>query len=81
MALQVPLLKKCWPIIKSNFIQLCHDFHGGKVSLQNIHGSLITLVPKKLSPERVNDFRSISLTNTYLICHQINSKQVPSTDH
>ena len=47
-------------------MQLCTDFHQGSVSLENINGSFITLVPKKSSPETVNDFRPISLTNTCL---------------
>jgi retron-type reverse transcriptase len=59
-------LKKCWHIVKKEFIQLCNDFHAGKGQLQSINGSYITLVPKKNSPESVNDFRPISLTNTCL---------------
>ena len=55
-------VKKCWHIIKKDFIQLCKDFHAGQVSLQSINGSFITLNP----PESVNDFRPISLTNTCL---------------
>jgi hypothetical protein len=59
-------LKKCWHIVKKDFIQLCNDFHAGKGQLQSINGSYITLFPKKNSPESVNDFRPISLTNTCL---------------
>jgi hypothetical protein len=59
-------VKKCWPIIKSDFIQLCTNFHQGQTSLQSINGSYITLIPKKNSPETVNDFCPISLTNTCL---------------
>ena len=59
-------IKRCWSVIQSDFKQLCADFHDGKISLENINGSFITLVPKKQSPETVNDFRPISLTNTSL---------------
>ena len=31
--------------------------------LDNINSSFITLIPKKLSPEEVGDYRSISLTS------------------
>jgi hypothetical protein len=57
-------LKKCWHIVKKDFIQLCHDFHAGKGNIQSINGSFITLVPKNFFPESINDFRPISLTNT-----------------
>jgi retron-type reverse transcriptase len=56
-------LKKCWPIVKQQFFDLAADFHEGSLNLQNINGSYITLVPKVQSPETVNDFRPISLTN------------------
>jgi retron-type reverse transcriptase len=59
-------LKKCWHIVKDQFYKLAHDFHGGNLSLQNINGSYITLVPKDNSPEGVNDYRPISLTNACL---------------
>jgi hypothetical protein len=51
---------------KDDLVTLCNDFHFGKVSLQSINGSYITLIPKKNNPETVNDFRPISLTNTCL---------------
>jgi hypothetical protein len=56
-------LKKCWPIIKQQFLDLVTEFHEGTLNLQNINVSYITLVPKVQSPETVNDFRPISLTN------------------
>jgi hypothetical protein len=59
-------LKKCWHILKHDFLKLCDDFHAGNGQLQSINGSYITLVPKKHSLESVNDFRPISLTNTSL---------------
>jgi hypothetical protein len=45
---------------------LCHEYFFGEAKLQIINGSYITLVPKKINPETVNDFRPISLTNTCL---------------
>lgn len=59
-------VKRCWSIINQDFLQLFQDFYDGKITISNINGSLITLIPKKLSPEGPNDFRSISLTNTCL---------------
>jgi hypothetical protein len=59
-------LKRCWPIIKKDFLKLIQDFHEGSLQLQNINESYITLVPKVHSPESVNGYRPISLTNACL---------------
>ena len=55
--------KKCWPIIKHDFYNLCQEFYDGNVCLQSINGSYITLIPKIDGPSKVNDFRPISLLN------------------
>jgi hypothetical protein len=49
-------MKKCWHIIKDDFLQLCNEFFNGKTSSESINGYFITMIPKKLSPENVNDF-------------------------
>jgi hypothetical protein len=59
-------LKKCWQFVKSDFYALCSAFFQGQVNLKCINSSYITLVPKKDSPEIVNDFRPISLMNISL---------------
>ena len=66
MDLMGSLSRKCWPVIEKDFLKLIQDFYDGKLSLENINGSLITLIPKMLSPEGPEDFRPISLTNTCL---------------
>jgi mannosylglycoprotein endo-beta-mannosidase len=59
-------LKKCWPIIQTEFYRLAKGFHVGTLKLENIDGSFITLIPKKSGSLGVNDFRPISLTNVCL---------------
>jgi hypothetical protein len=59
-------LKKSWQFIKRDFYKLFAEFFLGQVNLQCINTSYITLVPKKDSPETVNDYRSISLMNISL---------------
>lgn len=59
-------VKRCWSIIKHDFMNLINDFYDGKVNIAGINGSLITFIPKVMSPEGPNDFRPISLTNTCL---------------
>lgn len=59
-------LNVCWKIIAPDFYELCSDFWEGKISLDCLNNSLITLIPKKLTPKKVNDFRPISLLNCVL---------------
>ena len=56
-------IKKCWPIIKQDFYNMCHAFHAGNICLQSLNDSYITLIPKIDGPIKVNDFRPISLLN------------------
>ena len=57
-------IKKCWPILKQDFYNLCQAFFIGELYLQSINGSYITLIPKGDGGSKVNDFRPISLLNT-----------------
>ena len=59
-------LKRCWPIIQKYFYNLAHEFYAGRVNLESINSSFITLIPKTGSPEKINDYRPISLTNVCL---------------
>ena len=59
-------LKRCWSILKDDFMKLVSEFYDGNCNLECLNTSLITLIPKKLNPESVGDFRPISLTNTCL---------------
>ena len=60
-------LKKCWPIIANNFIELISAFYDGEICMKSINASFITLVLKKDSPLFVNDFRPISLLHSSLM--------------
>lgn len=59
-------LKLCWEIIKEDFYLLCNDFWEGTVNINCLNTSLITLIPKKGTPESVNDYHPISLLNYVL---------------
>jgi hypothetical protein len=76
-------LKKTWHIIKEDIYELCFDFFSGRVDIQAINNSFITLIPKVNSPTEVNDFRPISLINcivkiiTKLLGERLQSVVIP----
>lgn len=73
-------IKKCWPIIKQDFYDLCHQFHKGDLCLQSINNSYITLIPKKPGASPVNDFRPISLLSyTIKLITKLLSNRLQST--
>jgi hypothetical protein len=57
-------MKKCWPVIKQDFYDLCYSFDEHNICLQSINNSYITLIPKVDNPATVSDFRPISLLNS-----------------
>jgi len=61
-------IKKCWQIIKTDFLRLFIDFFANCTDLTSINSSYIALVPKKPNPETVDDFRPISLLNYSVKC-------------
>lgn len=61
MVLMIFFIKKCRPIICHDYYKLCADFHLGSLNLDSINHSFITLIPKKLNPMYINDYRPIAL--------------------
>lgn len=58
-------VKGCWPLIAKDFYDLCEGFFfSGQVCLSSINTSHIVLIPKKDGPQRVSDYRPISLLNS-----------------
>jgi hypothetical protein len=61
-------IKKCWSIVKDDFIRLLRDFCHYNIYLKSINSSIIALIPKKDNPQYVDDYRPISLLNYSLKC-------------
>jgi hypothetical protein len=61
-------IKKCWNIVKDDFVRLFRDFCTRNTNLTSINSYVIALIPKKENLGTVNDFRPISLLNYSLKC-------------
>ena len=57
-------MKKCWGTIKHDVYKIYQEFFDCTMDLTPINTSFITLVPNVSSPEKVNDYRPISLLNS-----------------
>jgi hypothetical protein len=56
-------VRKCWPVIASDFYELCDKFYDGSICMDNINGSYVILILKHSSPASVGGYRPISLLN------------------
>ncbi|KAK6160956.1 hypothetical protein DH2020_004337 [Rehmannia glutinosa] len=61
--MQAIFYKKLWSLIKCDVLSVILDVLNGGLSPDKINQTLIVLIPKKKKPERVVDFRPISLCN------------------
>lgn len=53
-----------WQIIKADIMDMLREFAKGNINLRCLNKVAITLIPKKLNPDRVSDYRPISVINT-----------------
>lgn len=59
-------LKWCWPLIKTDYDNLCNEFCTNDICLRSLNSSYITLIPQKEGPSTASDYRPISLLCTSL---------------
>jgi len=57
-------IKEFWLDMKEDLMYFVTDFHRNGKLLKGINNTFITLIPKKDSPQSVNDFRPISLVGS-----------------
>lgn len=62
--LSIEFYKEFWDIIKSDIMDFIKEFMNRGVSMNSINRAIITLIPKKANPEKVSDYRPISVINT-----------------
>ncbi|KAE8685834.1 bromodomain and WD repeat-containing protein 3-like isoform X4 [Hibiscus syriacus] len=69
--------KNCWPILKEHVLKFFEDFYFGRKWEHGINHAFITLIPKKLNPDSVEEFRPISLVGSlYKILSKVLSKRL-----
>jgi len=57
-------IKKNWDILKEDLLRFLHEFHRNGRLYKGINNTFIALIPKVDSPQRLNDFRPISLVGS-----------------
>ncbi|KAL4308915.1 hypothetical protein GQ457_01G015960 [Hibiscus cannabinus] len=69
--------KKFWPAVKHNVMDFFEKFHAGTLVDVSINHSFISLIPKVSTPEKVDDFRPISLVGSlYKILTRVLSRRL-----
>jgi len=57
-------IKQFWLDMKEDFLRFINDFHRNGKLVKGINSTFIALIPKIASPQRLNDFRPISLVGS-----------------
>ena len=57
-------IKKIWDILTDDLMRFLHEFHRNGRLAKGINSTFIALIPKVDSPQRLNDFRPISLVGS-----------------
>ncbi|GJS23318.1 RNA-directed DNA polymerase, eukaryota, reverse transcriptase zinc-binding domain protein [Tanacetum coccineum] len=60
--------KKAWDIVKDDFYNAIKEFFNSGKMLGAINATLISLVPKSMTPQNVSDFRPIACCNVVYKC-------------
>lgn len=63
---QIHFFKQSWETIKEDICKLCEDFYSGSANLERVNRANNVLIPKVESPERLEEYRPISLINPTL---------------
>lgn len=53
----VQFFQSCWEIVKLDIIQMFEDFHNGTLDVSRINYGIITLLPKVVDAEKIQQYR------------------------
>ncbi|KAE8687812.1 Beta-adaptin-like protein A [Hibiscus syriacus] len=62
--------KKYWPMLKEQIMKFVFDFYSGRKWDHGVNHAFISLIPKKLNPESLEDYRPISLVGNLVSPYQ-----------
>jgi hypothetical protein len=80
-------LKKCWSLVRNDFIKIAEDFYYERIELESINTTYITLVPKNNDPHYMNDNMPISFVSlplkfiTKLMANRLQKDIIPIIHH
>ena len=62
-SIPIEFYQSCWEIVKNDIIQLFDDFYNGLLDVSRLNYGVITLLPKVVDAEKIQQFRPIYLLN------------------
>jgi len=62
-SIPIEFYQSCWDIVKNDIMNIFHEFHSGVLDVSRINYGIITLLPKILEAEKIQQFRPICLLN------------------
>jgi len=62
-SIPIEFYQSCWEIVKNDIVQLFDDFYNGLLDVSRLNYGVITLLPKVVDAEKIQQFRPICLLN------------------
>ena len=59
----VEFFQGCWEIVKHDILELFQDFWDGRLNVSGLNYGIITLLPKVMDAEKIQQYRPICLLN------------------
>lgn len=56
-----PFFRENWDTVGRDVLRFCHDFFNGKQYIGVVNDTVIVLIPKNQEPNKISNFRLISL--------------------
>jgi hypothetical protein len=64
----IEFLKESWPVVGEGVVAAIKGFFASSLLLKEVDATILTLVPKKVNPSTIGDFRPIACCNVVYKC-------------